>query len=93
MGGIYDEVQNHLIKLAGLTSDPRQRWIEFGFQFCHILPLVARHRKSAFNRVVQVQLGFVLGARMREFLHSPDNFGDPGYTLERLVDGFGNFLK
>src|SRR5690606_29569528 len=66
---IDDKVHHDLIDLRRIAGDRRQLRIEVERKLRDVLPFVARHRRSAADRMIEVD-ALHLVARMRELLHS-----------------------
>lgn len=54
MGGVDDDVQNHLVEFAEHTGHLRKRLVEVHLERRNIFPLVAGHRNRAFYRTIDV---------------------------------------
>ena len=92
MGGIHDQVEDHLIQFSGQAWYQRKGVIEIGDQVGNVFPFIARNRQGAVDRPVQINRGVVFGSRVRELLHRSHNLGNPVHAFQGLPDCFWNLI-
>ena len=63
MGGVDENVEEHLIEGAGTWARAAGQGRD-PYHLCHILPLIARHSDGALDGLVEIDTDLFLGARM-----------------------------
>src|SRR5262245_59393887 len=93
VGGIDDQIEDDLVEFAEEAGDGRQRRVEFQREVSDILPFISRHGRRGLDGFVEVHRGLFLAARMRKFLHGPDNLRDAVHAFESFPDGGGDLFE
>jgi hypothetical protein len=92
VGGVDQQVEQHLVHFSWQAGHRRQFRIQFGLNLRDVFPLVAGDRDGVLDRAVQIDGNPVLVSGVREFLHGLDDTGHVGYALPRFAQGPRSFL-
>src|ERR1035437_7472314 len=87
---IDQEVENHLVELAGVAEHQRQVGSKTRFHVSNILPLIARYCDGGIDRLVDVNGLLCFRSGMRKLLHGTYDLGYPLNAFQGLFDGMGN---
>src|SRR5215471_7900872 len=71
VGGVDDQVEEHLIEFFKMAGDARQIWLKLAADFSHILPRMSRHSERGLNRVIDICQTFLLAAGVGELPSLP----------------------
>src|ERR1039458_2841571 len=92
VGCVHNQIEDHLVELAGQAGNGRQFAIQIGRQIGDVLPFVFGDQDGAFDGSIDIHRRLLHLSRMREFFHGSNDPRDLGHAFEQLFDGFGNLV-
>src|SRR5579883_3466706 len=87
MGGVDNEIQDHLVELSGDSGHRRQVRIQVGGEVGDVLPFISRDQGHIFDRAVDVNRHFDYRAGMRKLAHRTNDPGDLLDSFPQLANG------